>query len=67
MEVFCGLFKKYSYPCQVNNSTVDGQSPLSEACARGHVTCVSLLLQHGATPVGTNQSNSPIHKAAAKG
>ncbi|KAM7380456.1 hypothetical protein PAMP_003749 [Pampus punctatissimus] len=52
---------------QVNHSTVDGQSPLSEACARGHVTCVSLLLQHGATPLGTNQSNSPIHTAAAKG
>ncbi|KAM7407342.1 hypothetical protein PAMA_003187 [Pampus argenteus] len=51
----------------VNHSTVDGHSALSEACARGHVTCVSLLLQHGATPLGTNQSNSPIHTAAAKG
>ena len=57
------------YPslCQVNSSTVDGQTPLSEACAWGHVTCVSLLLRHGATPSGTNQSCSPIHRAAAKG
>uniref|UniRef100_A0A3Q3XIX2 SOCS box domain-containing protein n=1 Tax=Mola mola TaxID=94237 RepID=A0A3Q3XIX2_MOLML len=53
-------------PC-VNTSTVDGQTPLSEACARGHVTCVSLLLQHGANPSGTSQSSSPIHRAAAKG
>ncbi|XP_071395075.1 ankyrin repeat and SOCS box protein 9-like isoform X2 [Centroberyx affinis] len=52
---------------QVNSPTVDGKTALSEACARGHVTCVSLLLQHGATPMGTSQSSSPMHRAAAKG
>ncbi|XP_045910170.1 ankyrin repeat and SOCS box protein 9-like isoform X2 [Micropterus dolomieu] len=52
---------------QVNSSTVDGQTPLSEACALGHVTCVSLLLQHGATPLGTSYTSFPIHRAAAKG
>nr|XP_046260537.1 ankyrin repeat and SOCS box protein 9-like isoform X2 [Scatophagus argus] len=52
---------------QVNSSTVDGQTPLSEACAQGHATCASLLLQHGATPLGTSLSSSPIHRAAAKG
>lgn len=52
---------------QVNSSTVDGQTPLSEACARGHATCVSLLLQHGANPSGSGQSGSPIHRAAAQG
>lgn len=63
----CEGFQRYVCPCQVNTSTVDGQTPLSEACARGHVTCVSLLLQHGANPSGTSQSSSPIHRAAAKG
>ncbi|XP_022596497.1 ankyrin repeat and SOCS box protein 9-like isoform X2 [Seriola dumerili] len=52
---------------QVNSSNVNGQTPLSEACARGHATCVSLLLQQGATPVGTSLSSSPIHRAAAEG
>lgn len=52
---------------QVNSSTVDGLTPLSEACARGHVTCVSLLLRHGADPSGSRQSSSPIHRAAAAG
>ncbi|XP_055361204.1 ankyrin repeat and SOCS box protein 9-like isoform X2 [Betta splendens] len=52
---------------QVNSSTVDGHTPLSEACARGHVTCVSLLLRHGANPRGSGDSSSPIHRAAAKG
>lgn len=57
----------YPSSCQVNSSTVDGQTPLSEACARGHLTCVSLLLRLGAIPSGTSQSSSPIHRAAAKG
>ncbi|XP_056145999.1 ankyrin repeat and SOCS box protein 9-like isoform X2 [Lampris incognitus] len=52
---------------QVNLPTVDGKTPLSEACAQGHLTCVSLLLQNGATSTGTGMSDSPIHKAAAKG
>uniref|UniRef100_A0A4W6CK73 Uncharacterized protein n=1 Tax=Lates calcarifer TaxID=8187 RepID=A0A4W6CK73_LATCA len=52
----------------VNLNTLDQVSPLHGAsCARGHVTCVSLLLQQGATPLGTSQSSSPIHRAAAKG
>lgn len=59
------LSQNYSH--QVNSATVDGKTPLSEACARGHVTCVSLLLQHGAAPLGTSQASSPIHRAAAKG
>lgn len=42
-------------------------TPLSEACARGHVACVTLLLQHGASPKGSSLSASPIHEAAAKG
>ncbi|XP_065817917.1 ankyrin repeat and SOCS box protein 9 isoform X4 [Labrus bergylta] len=52
---------------QVNMSTLDGQTALSEACAKGHVTCVSLLLKHGATPVGNSLTSSPLHRAAAKG
>uniref|UniRef100_A0A668SJN6 Ankyrin repeat and SOCS box containing 9 n=1 Tax=Oreochromis aureus TaxID=47969 RepID=A0A668SJN6_OREAU len=52
---------------QVNSSTLDGKTALTEACAQGHVTCVSLLLQHGAASLGTSQSSSPIHIAATKG
>ncbi|KAK7939228.1 hypothetical protein WMY93_002554 [Mugilogobius chulae] len=33
---------------------------------RGHGDCVSLLLQQGASPTGTNLFSSPIHRAAAK-
>ncbi|KAG9349345.1 hypothetical protein JZ751_027788 [Albula glossodonta] len=52
---------------QVNSPTVDRDTPLSHACARGHLNCVTLLLQHGATPHGTTDYTSPIHQAAAKG
>lgn len=61
------LFYFFFMPGQVNGSTVDGVTPLSEACTRGHATLVSLLLQHGANPSGSGHSNSPIHRAAAKG
>uniref|UniRef100_A0A8C6LB08 Uncharacterized protein n=1 Tax=Nothobranchius furzeri TaxID=105023 RepID=A0A8C6LB08_NOTFU len=52
---------------QVNSSTVDGRTALTEACSKGHVACVLLLLQHGASPQGRDWSSSPIHWAAAKG
>ncbi|XP_068602463.1 ankyrin repeat and SOCS box protein 9-like isoform X2 [Brachionichthys hirsutus] len=52
---------------QANSSTVGGETPLSEACARGHVSCVSLILQHGGSPSGISHSSSPIHRAAEKG
>lgn len=55
------------FQLQVNSTTVDGHTALADACAGGHVTCASLLLQHGATPLGTSPSSSPIHLAAAKG
>ncbi|KAJ0005597.1 hypothetical protein NQD34_015491 [Periophthalmus magnuspinnatus] len=50
---------------QINSPTVDGHTALTEACARGHEACVSVLLQHGAASTGTTLSSSPIHRAAA--
>ncbi|XP_055727755.1 ankyrin repeat and SOCS box protein 5-like isoform X3 [Salvelinus fontinalis] len=51
----------------VNVPMLEKTTPLSEACARGHAACVTLLLQHGASPQGSSLSASPIHEAAAKG
>ncbi|CAL8322258.1 unnamed protein product [Merluccius merluccius] len=67
MALLHGWLTRRSAP-QVNSATVDGTTPLSEACARGHKTCVSLLLQHGATPLGpAGHFCSPLHRAAAEG
>lgn len=54
---------------QVDAPSVNGSTPLSDACGRGNAACVSLLLQHGASPQGaaTSASASPIHQAAARG
>ncbi|XP_021330425.1 ankyrin repeat and SOCS box protein 5b isoform X4 [Danio rerio] len=52
---------------QVNATTIDGVTPLFNACSAGSVTCAEVLLEHGAKPQGEVCQPSPIHEASSKG
>ncbi|RXM29472.1 Ankyrin repeat and SOCS box protein 5 [Acipenser ruthenus] len=52
---------------QVNATTIDGMSPLFNACSQGSATCVEILLEHGANPQSDACQPSPIHEASSKG
>ncbi|XP_061483156.1 ankyrin repeat and SOCS box protein 11 isoform X3 [Rhineura floridana] len=52
---------------QVNAVTVDGITPLFNACCSGSAACVSLLLEYGARPQLENHFVSPIHEAVKRG
>ncbi|XP_026135187.1 ankyrin repeat and SOCS box protein 5-like isoform X4 [Carassius auratus] len=52
---------------QVNATTIDGVTPLFNACSAGSVTCAEVLLEHGAKPQAEAFQPSPIHEASSKG
>ncbi|XP_053559827.1 ankyrin repeat and SOCS box protein 5 isoform X4 [Bombina bombina] len=52
---------------QVNATTIDGLTPLFNACSRGSASCVELLLEYGAKAQWEICLPSPIHEAASKG
>uniref|UniRef100_A0A672N978 Ankyrin repeat and SOCS box containing 5b n=1 Tax=Sinocyclocheilus grahami TaxID=75366 RepID=A0A672N978_SINGR len=58
---------KYSWMWQVNATTIDGVTPLFNACSAGSVTCTEVLLEHGAKPQAEAFQPSPIHEASSKG
>ena len=55
VPVFCNL--------QVNIRNIDGSTPLCDACSRGNVDIVNLLLQHGAHVNPPLTLSSPVHEA----
>lgn len=52
---------------QVNASTIDGVTPLFNACTVGSVACTEILLENGAKPQSIVYNPSPIHEATSKG
>lgn len=52
---------------QVNASTIDGVTPLFNACTVGSVACTEILLENGAKPQSLVYHPSPIHEATSKG
>ncbi|KAM8732717.1 ankyrin repeat and SOCS box protein 5 isoform X2 [Sparus aurata] len=52
---------------QVNASTIDGVTPLFNACTVGSVACTEILLENGAKPQRLVYDPSPIHEATSKG
>lgn len=52
---------------QVNASTIDGVTPLFNACTVGSVACTEILLENGAQPQSLVYHPSPIHEATCKG
>lgn len=52
---------------QVNATTIDGVTPLFNACSAGSSTCTEVLLEHGANPQSDLCQPSPIHEASSKG
>lgn len=52
---------------QVNAFTIDGVTPLFNACTVGSVACTEILLENGAKPQSLIYHPSPIHEATSKG
>ncbi|XP_007189048.2 ankyrin repeat and SOCS box protein 5 isoform X2 [Balaenoptera acutorostrata] len=52
---------------QVNAITIDGVTPLFNACSQGSPSCTELLLEYGAKPQLESCLPSPTHEAASKG
>nr|XP_033798761.1 ankyrin repeat and SOCS box protein 5 isoform X5 [Geotrypetes seraphini] len=52
---------------QVNATTIDGVTPLFNACSRGSASCVDLLLEYGAKAQLESCLPSPTHEASSKG
>lgn len=54
-------------PLQVNAATIDGITPLFNACCSGSAACVSMLLEFGAKAQLGSHLPSPIHEAVKRG
>lgn len=54
-------------PSQVNAVTIDGITPLFNACCSGSAACVNMLLEFGAKAQLGNHLPSPIHEAVKRG
>ncbi|XP_072904139.1 ankyrin repeat and SOCS box protein 5b isoform X3 [Hemitrygon akajei] len=52
---------------QVNATTIDGVTPLFNACSSGSANCAELVLQNGAKLHGQDCWASAIHEASSKG
>lgn len=52
---------------QVNALTIDGVTPLFNACTVGSVACTEILLENGAQPQSVVYHPSPMHEATSKG
>lgn len=51
----------------MNATTIDGITPLFNACSRGSASCVELLLEYGAKIQWETCFPSPTHEAASRG
>ncbi|XP_067407799.1 ankyrin repeat and SOCS box protein 5 isoform X2 [Emydura macquarii macquarii] len=51
----------------VNATTIDGVTPLFNACSRGSASCAELLLEYGAKAQWESCLPSPTHEAASRG
>ncbi|NXW48817.1 ASB5 protein, partial [Nyctiprogne leucopyga] len=51
----------------VNATTIDGVTPLFNACSRGSAACAELLLEYGAKAQWESCLPSPTHEAASRG
>ncbi|XP_078714020.1 ankyrin repeat and SOCS box protein 5-like isoform X3 [Lampetra fluviatilis] len=60
------LLSLKTYIAQVNAMTIDGVTPLVNACVRGSPACVKLLLESGAT-LYCAAHTTPLHEAATRG
>ncbi|XP_058706615.1 ankyrin repeat and SOCS box protein 11 isoform X3 [Poecile atricapillus] len=54
-------------PLQVNAATIDGITPLFNACCSGSAACVNMLLEFGAKAQLGTHLPSPIHEAVKRG
>lgn len=54
-------------PLQVNAATIDGVTPLFNACCSGSAACVTMLLEFGAKAQLGSHLPSPIHEAVKRG
>ncbi|XP_029626638.1 ankyrin repeat and SOCS box protein 5 isoform X2 [Salmo trutta] len=61
------LFALRNLLLQVNVTTIDGVTPLFNACSVGSVSCAEVLLENGAKPEALVFQPSPIHEASSKG
>ncbi|RXM96850.1 Ankyrin repeat and SOCS box protein 11 [Acipenser ruthenus] len=52
---------------QVNSVTVEGITPLCNACCSGSAACVNVLLEYGAHSQPECQLPSPVHEATKRG
>lgn len=59
----------YACVCvQVNAATIDGLTPLYNCCRSGSVSCMELLLQHGARAHSAHPHYpSALHEACKRG
>ena len=55
------------FPKIVDASDESGSTALHKACANGHVSTASLLIQNGAKLTTNHSGNTPLHWAAASG
>lgn len=51
----------------MNATTIDGVTPLFNACSRGSAACAELLLEYGAKAQWETCLPSPTHEAASRG
>lgn len=57
----------FCFLLQVNAVTVDGITPLFNACRSGSAVCVNLLLEYDACPHLESHIASPVHEAVKRG
>ena len=63
----CIIFSTISIIHQVNATSLDGGTPLCDACAVGSVPCVELLMKKGAEVNPPSALSTPLHEACLKG
>jgi ankyrin repeat protein len=56
-----------AFPDIINSVDGSGSTALHKACANGHVSTATLLIQRGANQLRNQSGNTPLHWAAASG